>query len=176
VKRYYVTDRKGADVLDCARRAVDAGVEMIQVREKDLDARDLFALVARVIEIARGSATRVLVNDRLDVALAAGADGVHLPADGLSLEAVRPAIGLVGVSAHSIDDVLRARAGGADFAVFGPVFATPGKTPVGLDKLRRVAAAVDIPILGIGGVTTDNADQVIAAGAVGIAGIRLFQA
>jgi thiamine-phosphate pyrophosphorylase len=175
MRRYYVTDRKQADVIECARRAVADGVDMIQVREKDMDARGLLELATTIVRIAHGSATRVLVNDRLDVALAADAHGVHLPSDGLPVTAVRPLIALVGISTHSLDDVQRAETDGADFVVFGPLFETPGKTAIGLDRLTRVASGTDVPVYGIGGITIENAGSVITAGAVGIAGIRLFQ-
>jgi thiamine-phosphate pyrophosphorylase len=154
---------------------VDSGIDMIQVREPDMDARDLLDLVVHVVELARGSSTRVLVNDRLDVALAARADGVHLPANGLPPAAVRALVDLVGVSTHSIEEIRSAEAGGADFAVFGPVFETPGKTGVGLEKLREAVRATGIPVFAIGGMSMTNAGQAIGAGAAGIAGIRLFQ-
>ena len=172
--RCYVTDRKQADILAAAKRAIQNGVDMIQIREKDLEARSLVELVRKIVEAGAGTHTRVLVNDRLDVALAAGADGIHLPADGLPIHAVREMIGLVGVSTHTLKEVERAEAEGADFAVFGPIFDTPGKTPLGVEQLRRVTRAVTIPVLAIGGVTGENTSQVIEAGARGIAGIRLF--
>ena len=175
MRRYYVTDRRQADVLACARRAIDDGVDMIQVREKDMDARTLLRLVRQVVDVAKGTETRVLVNDRLDVALAAGAAGVHLPSDGLRVASVRSRIDLLGVSTHTLEEVQRAAADGADFVVFGPVFETPGKTAVGLDRLREVTGEVPIPVYGIGGITMENAADVIASGAAGIAGIRLFQ-
>ncbi len=175
MRSYYVTDRKQGDVMAYVRQAVARGIEMIQVREKDLDARDLLSLTRAIVEAARGTATRVLVNDRLDVALAAGADGVHLPSGGLPLEKVRTIIDLVGVSTHTLDELRKAEAGGADFAVFGPIFDTPGKTAVGLERLNEATRATDLQVYGIGGITEENADDVIAAGAVGIAGIRLFQ-
>jgi thiamine-phosphate pyrophosphorylase len=176
VRRYYVTDRKQADVLACARRAIGDGVDMIQVREKDMEAQALLRLVRLIVDAAKGTETRVLVNDRLDVALAAGADGVHLPSDGLPAASVRSRIDLLGVSTHTIEEVQRAAADGTDFVVFGPVFETPGKTAVGLGRLREVTGKVRIPVYGIGGITMENAADVIASGATGIAGIRLFQA
>src|SRR5215468_12523363 len=101
--RYYVTDRQGGDVLAYAARSVSDGVDMIQVREKDLPTLELFILVSRIRDIATGTKTRVLVNDRLDVALAAGIDGVHLPGNGLPAERVRPLIKVLGVSIHSVE-------------------------------------------------------------------------
>jgi len=148
---------------------------MIQVREKDLPASELFDLVCKVRDLAAGSKTRVLVNDRLDIALAAGIDGVHLPSNGLPAERVRPFVKLLGVSTHTVEEAFAAQKAGADFIVFGPIFDSPGKSAVGLEPLKKVAASVKIPILAIGGISAANADEVLRAGAAGIAGIRLFQ-
>src|SRR5205809_84574 len=119
--RYYVTDRRQGDVLASAGRAVRDGVDMIQVREKDLPALELFALVCKIRELAAGTKTRVLVNDRLDVALAAGADGVHLPSNGIPPDRVRPLVKLVGVSTHTLEEAVNAENARADFIVFGPI-------------------------------------------------------
>ena len=173
--RYYVTDRSRGDVLASAERAIHDHVDMIQVREKDLPARELFDLVCRVRDLASGTSTRVLVNDRLDIALGAGIDGVHLPSNGLPAARVRPFVKSLGVSVHTLEEALAAEVAGADFIVFGPVFETPGKHAVGLAPLRTVASAVKIPVLAIGGITLKNAPAVLSAGASGIAGIRLFQ-
>ena len=173
--RYYVTDRRQGDVLTYARRAIAAGVDMIQIREKDLPARELFELVCRVRDLAAGTPTRVLVNDRLDIALAAGIDGVQLPANGLPPAAVRPQVKVLGVSTHKLDEAINAEAAGADFIVFGPIFDTPGKSAVGVEALREITSRIKIPVLAIGGITPENTPQVVSAGAAGIAGIRLFQ-
>jgi thiamine-phosphate pyrophosphorylase len=173
--RCYVTDRRQGDVLSFAARAVRNGVDMIQVREKDLPAKDLFDLVHRIRNIAAGTKTRILVNDRLDVALASGVDGVHLPGDGLPPDRVRPFVKLLGVSTHNIEEAMEAERAHADFIVFGPVFDSPGKTAVGLEPLRNIVPSVRIPILAIGGITDSNAEEALKAGAAGIAGIRLFQ-
>ncbi len=173
--RYYVTDRRQGDVLTSASRAIRNGVDMIQIREKDLAARNLFDLVCRVRDMAAGSKTRVLVNDRLDIALAAGVDGVHLPSNGLPAERVRPLVKLLGISTHTLDEAIHAERAGADFVVFGPVFDTPGKRPVGLQPLRTVASQLKIPVLAIGGVNEENSKEILDTGAAGIAGIRLFQ-
>ncbi|MBI2149500.1 MAG: thiamine phosphate synthase [Acidobacteria bacterium] len=173
--RYYVTDRRQGDILAFTARAVHEGVDMIQVREKDLPASKLFEWVCRIRDIAAGTITRVLVNDRLDVALAANVDGVHLPSDGLPPSRVRPFVRVLGVSTHTVDEALAAASAGADFVVFGPIFDTPGKEPVGLDPLRKVVSAVKIPVVAIGGITKDRTQEILAAGAAGIAGIRLFQ-
>lgn len=173
--RYYVTDRRQGDIITFARRAIDDGIDMIQVREKDLPARQLLEIVSRIRDLASGSNTKVLVNDRVDIAVTTGVSGVHLPANGLLAERVRPLVRVLGVSTHSVEDAIRAEKAGADFVVFGPIFETPGKTPAGFDTLRDVVAGVRLPVLAIGGVTMANADQVLDCGAAGIAGIRLFQ-
>jgi thiamine-phosphate pyrophosphorylase len=173
--RYYVTDRRQGDVLAFAARAIRDGIDMIQVREKDLPARELFSLVCRIGDQAAGTKTRILVNDRLDIAICAGINGVHLPADGLPPERVRPLVKTLGISTHSLDEALAAERARADFIVFGPIFDSPGKTAVGLGPLRQIASRVKIPVLAIGGVTPANSNEVLAAGAAGFAAIRLFQ-
>lgn len=153
----------------------------MQLREKDLDDRALLAL-AVAARAALPAPTRLLVNGRADVALAAGADGVHLPADGVPAAALRDRLGgrlgLVGVSTHRIEEVERARRDGADYVVFGPVWETPGKpaahAPAGVAALAR-AAALGIPVYALGGVTLVRLAAAAAAGAAGVAAIRLFQ-
>ena len=184
--RYYITDRRTAGgteaLLRCVERAIADGVERIQIREKDWAARELCALTRRIVELAHGRATRILVNDRADIALAAGAHGVHLPACSIepaSLRAIAPPGFLIGVSTHACEEAVSAEKEGADFVVFGPVFATASKAaygaPQGVDRLGQVAHAVKIPLLALGGVTLTNAPQCLDAGAAGIAGISLFQ-
>jgi len=168
-----------ADSLDVAAQAAGAGATMIQVRAKTLPARELAALVRGVV--AAAGAVPVLVNTRADVALACGAQGVHLPSDGLAADAVRsiaPLGFLIGVSCHAVDELMRAEREGADFAVYGPVFATashPGVRPVGLNALATAVRAVHIPIYALGGITEENAPSCITAGAAGVAGISLFR-
>jgi thiamine-phosphate pyrophosphorylase len=152
----------------------------VQIREKDLDDRAVYSL-ARLARSALPPAVPLLINGRLDIAVAAGADGVHLPADGPPVAALRARFGpgvLIGVSAHSVDEVEQARRDGADYATFGPVYATPSKArfgpPVGLDALRR-AAATGLPVYALGGVMLERLDEVASTGAAGVAGIRLFQ-
>lgn len=173
--RCYVTDRREGDVVFFAKRAVADGVDYIQVREKDLSARELFELVCRIRDVASGTQTRVLVNDRLDVALAANVDGVHLPGNGLPAAKVRPLVSVLGVSTHSIEEAVTAEKAMADFIVFGPVFDTPGKAAAGLAALRSVTSAVSIPVLAIGGMNEERAILAIESGAAGFAAIRLFQ-
>jgi thiamine-phosphate pyrophosphorylase len=173
--RCYVTDRRHGDLLSHVNAAIRNGVEMIQVREKDLEAQPLYELVCKVRDAAAGTSTKILVNDRLDIALAAKIDGVHLPGNGLPAARVRPLVRVMGCSTHTRDEALQAERDGADFVIFGPVFQTPGKTPVGIDALREVATAVHLPVLAIGGITLENSKEVLKAGAAGIAAIRLFQ-
>jgi thiamine-phosphate pyrophosphorylase len=181
---YYITDRKalpGEDPLPIIEQAVAAGIDLIQIRERDLPVRSLLALVEEAVKRAGAGPTGILVNDRLDVAVAAGAAGVHLPAHGFPVDEVRrnyPEL-LIGASTHNLEELCRAADGGADFAVFGPVFETPSKKaygpPVGLEKLAEAARAVNIPVLALGGVTLENAADCMRAGAAGLAAITLFQ-
>lgn len=154
-------------------------MDYAQVREKQMPSGELLRLVAAAVALPRGPRKgKLLVNDRLDVALACGADGLHLPADRLPPSEIRPLVGpdfLLAVSCHSAEEVQRAAAEGADFAVLGPIFFTPGKgPPLGLGPLERAARA-PIPVLALGGITLENARRCLDAGAAGIAGIRIFQ-
>jgi thiamine-phosphate pyrophosphorylase len=176
--RCYITDRHGCpDLMECIVRAAMAGVDFIQIREKDLNAGDLLDLTRRAVSVAAPWPVKVLVNTRLDVALAAGAHGIHLPADStqpVEWRRITPPGFLVGVSCHSFEEVRLAEA--ADFVVYGPVFSTPGKSPaVGLGALREITRASEIPVLALGGITSGNAQSCVDAGAAGIAAIRMFQ-
>jgi thiamine-phosphate pyrophosphorylase len=201
----YVTDRKGLGSVDDGHgetllkriaAAAEAGIDWIQIREKDPLAKELSFLtrnaVAQTKQIAErsGRASRILVNDRLDVAKAEHAGGVHLGENSLPVRAVcnwlaghgMDAEGgkfLVGVSCHSVQAATDAERAGADYIFFGPVFATPSKvafgSPQGVRRLAEVCSAVSIPVLAIGGITLENASDCLAVGAGGIAAIRLFQ-
>lgn len=153
-------------------------VDWVQVRDKELPARELIAVVRR----AMARAGKVMVNSRVDVAIAAGAAGVHLPSGSIAASEWRrivPPGFLIGVSCHSLEDVLLAEQEGADHVAFGPVFAPLSKAsdlaPRGLAELRRIALAVRIPVLALGGITWENARSCVEAGAAGVAGITMFR-
>ena len=171
-----------AELLALVARAVAARVPLVQLREKSLSARFMSELAARSAALARGTGTRVLVNDRADIARAASCDGVQLTTRSLETSVVRRAFGegfLVGVSTHSLSEALAAQAGGADFALFGPVFDTPSKRaygpPLGLAALGEAARALSpFPILAVGGINPENARSALGVGAAGVAAIRMF--
>jgi thiamine-phosphate pyrophosphorylase len=199
----YVTDRRSlplstsADshhlLLESIGNAAAAGVDWIQLREKDYSGREWARLVNESLGRVKhaGSSTRILVNDRLDVALACGAGGVHLSENGLPVaDACRlrddffaarnqSADFLVGLSCHSFGAALGAARAGADYIYFSPIFFTLSKAnygpPQGVERLARVCAAVDVPVIAIGGINAENAPECLHAGAAGIAAIRLFQ-
>ncbi len=195
MKVCYVTDRKAlsgaADaqvrlLLEKMENAASAGVDWIQIREKELPARELFALVQEAVRRIPRSC-RILVNDRLDVAFAAGTGGVHLGEQSIPVAAAKRFVKgknpdadfLVGVSAHSLESVQTAEKNGAGYVIFGPVYETPSKVafgpPQGIEQLAETCRSVSIPVIAIGGITVQNASDCAAAGAAGIAAIRLFQ-
>lgn len=194
----YITDRKQFPgdgnaqqqrLLEKISECAAAGVDFVQLREKDLSARALEELARKAVAaIPQGSATKLLINARTDVALACRAHGVHLPARDLPASEVRAiwdraglTAAVIGVSTHSPEEVAQAEAHGADFALFGPVFEKDGESnPGGLDQLRQACrrpygATATMPVLALGGITRANAQRCVDAGAAGIAGIRLFQ-
>jgi thiamine-phosphate pyrophosphorylase len=176
---YVVTDRHltgGRALCQAVEEALRGGARAVQLREKDLPPRELYPLALEMRQLTQAYGARLLINDRVDVALAVGADGVHLTTTSLAADIARQLLGpdrLIGVSTHSCAEAQAAAEGGADFLVFGPVFFTPSKAaygqPVGLDALRAVRAVVNSPILAIGGIKAANLEQVIGAGADGIA-------
>ena len=194
---FYITDRRQfpGDRQEQERRLLEkisecaaAGVEMIQLREKDLEVRSLEELGQKAIAALGDSPARLLMNSRTDVALACGAHGVHLPANDMAASDVRAVFmragvsaPMIGVSTHSVAEVASAEAHGADFAVFAPVFEKArAASRDGLEQLRRIchrteAAQPPMPVLALGGITLENAQLCVSAGAAGIAAIRLFQ-
>jgi thiamine-phosphate pyrophosphorylase len=181
----YITDRLGlapAPLLARIQSAAQAGIGLIQIREKDLPTQKLLELAEAAVGICRGTGTKIVINDRLDVAIGVAADGVHLGGESLPTEIVRREAGkdlLIGVSCHSLEEASRAEAAGADYVLLGPIFETPSKLrygpPLGLAKLKEVAARSGIPVIALGGITVEKAGECLAAGAKGIAGIRIFQ-
>jgi len=176
---YLVTDRKrtgGRPLLYVVEAALQGGVDAVQLREKDLPVAELFDLACKLCELCRQYGARLLINDRVDVAMTAKAGGVHLPVDSFTpAEAGRllgPA-GLIGCSTHSLEEARAATDSGADFVVFGPVFDTPSKRPfgppLGLNRLAEVTRTVSLPVLAIGGITAERADAARQHGARGVA-------
>lgn len=187
---YVITDRRlllhqpqtpePTCLIEFAEHAVAAGVDIIQIREPDLSACDLLSLTEAIANLARKSGTGVLINDRSDIAMSAGA-GVHLTTRSMSAGVVRRSFGpnlMIGVSTHSSEEAKVAESGGADFIVFGPVFETASKKqygkPVGLEALSQVANDLTIPVLALGGISLTNYSMALDAGAEGVAGISMF--
>jgi len=192
----YVSDRKSlpepdsqSHLLDKIRAAVTARVDWIQIREKDLRTSDLLELTREAVRAVASANlnAHILVNDRLDIALAAGAAGVHLGTESVQAREVvnwcrkgnAPSGLLIGVSCHRFEEVREAEVAGADYVFFGPIFDTPSKrafgTPQGTAQLRAITRAAQIPVIAIGGIDDENAMECIDAGAAGIAAIRMFQ-
>lgn len=162
-------------------RALELGVDLVQIRRKTETARELQSLVVAVLKAFPEARERILVNDRLDVALAAGAGGVHLPASGLPTGSVRqsaPSGFLVARSVHSPHEAIRAAREGASFVVFGPIYSTPSKPGhpgAGTDRLREVVESTSVEVFAIGGIDARRASDVARAGAAGVAGISVFR-
>ncbi|HOO19759.1 MAG TPA: thiamine phosphate synthase [Kiritimatiellia bacterium] len=176
---YLVTDRalaRGRPTAEIVRQAVQGGVTCVQLREKSCGTREFLEEARTVKAVLAGTGVPLIINDRVDVALAAGADGVHLGQDDMPLAEARrmgPPGWIIGISAESVADAVQAERDGADYVGASPVFATPTKTdtapPLGLAGLRAVCAAVKIPVVAIGGLHADNAHDVVRAGAAGLA-------
>jgi thiamine-phosphate pyrophosphorylase len=181
---YLVTDRHqtGGRPLDTVVKEVMAGgVRAVQLREKDLPVRDVLRWAETLRSLTAGFGARLLINDRVDVCMAVGADGVHLRADSLPIPAVRKILGperLIGQSVHSASEAIEAQRAGADFVVLGPIYDTPSKramgTPLGLSEIRSAAVRVAIPIFAIGGIRSDRIQDVIRSGACGVAVISVL--
>ena len=172
----------GRTLLDVAREAVAGRVDIIQIRERDLETAELAELVEAIVAVARGSATRVVVNDRLDVALACGADGVHLRADSIppaQARSITPHGFVIGRSVHGLQEAVE-HAAAVDYLIAGTVFPTSSKPSadrlLGASGLREIVQAVAVPVLAIGGVTLDRVSEIASVGAAGFAGIGLFMA
>ena len=177
-KVYLITDRKQVNMplAVAVRQALEGGVRAVQLREKDLPVRDLLALSQEMRVLTNEFGARLFINDRVDVAVAVNADGVHLGHESMPVEAVRRVVGknmLIGVSTHDLAEAKAAEAGGADFITFGPIFETPSKaklgTPVGVVLLKEIKCDISIPIYALGGIKSGNIMQVLSAGASGVA-------
>lgn len=176
---YFITDKnqtRGRSLVEVVESALQGGVRMVQLREKDLSGKELFNIARELRSLTNQYNAKLLINDRIDIALAVSADGVHLGRKSISVQDARKAFempSLIGVSTHSLEEALQAKSDGADFITFGPIYYTPSKTiygaPVGVDKLREAAEEVDIPVYALGGVKRDNIKEVLSSGAYGVA-------
>jgi len=176
---YLITDRRltaGRPLLSVLERALSAGVKAVQLREKDLDTRSLVELAGEVLSLTRKHGAVLFINDRVDLVIALGADGVHLRSDSMPVQAARRVLGpnrLIGTSVHSVEEALKAETDGSDFAVLGPVYDTPSKrvhgTPIGLRVLEEASQHSHIPIFAIGGISLPRVQEVRRAGARGVA-------
>lgn len=176
---YLITDRTqtaGRELPAVVADALASGVRSIQLREKDLSSSQQFELALQLRALTRVYNARLLINDRLDIALAVGADGVQIGANSLPLAEARRLLGsdmLIGYSAHALDEALRAEHEGADFVTFGPVFPTPSKlkygAPLGLLQLSEVASSLRIPVFALGGIKDTSISEVMATGCHGVA-------
>ena len=176
---YLLTDRKlcpGGEILETVERALDGGVRAVQLREKDLSGRELFRLAERMRKLTEGYGARLLINDRADVAMGVGADGVHLGVLSIPPREARRFLGpqaVIGCSAHNAEELREAEMGGADFVTFGPVYPTPSKRPfgppVGIPALASACRTAGIPVFALGGVGPGNLEEVMRAGSFGIA-------
>lgn len=171
--------QKKKEILQLIRVASEAKISLMQIREKRLTARLLFELASEAVEITKTRSTKLLINGRADIAVAANADGVHLPSDSLPTRVVRNRFSnnfIIGVSTHLLEEAQAARAEGADFVTFGPVFDTPDKgEPHGLQEMNRVCALLKpFPVIALGGINGENCETVVQNGASGFASIRFL--
>jgi len=175
---YLITDRKAATkpLPEAVRLALEGGVRAVQLREKDLPIRELLVMAQELRSITREFGAKLFINDRVDVAVAVDADGVHLGTQSMPPEGARRVVGkgmLIGVSTHTMEEAKAAEEGGADFITFGPIFTTPSKarygSPVGLEAIKTLILEVDIPVFAIGGIHGGNIQQVVMSGVAGVA-------
>lgn len=180
-----ITDRhvvRGGGLIPAVEQALSGGVKCVQLREKGLPVRELLALAYEMRELTNRYGARLIINDRVDVAVAVGADGVHLGRESVPVRAVRKIARpfITGVSTHSVAEALQAQADGADYITFGPVYETLSKIrygpPVGIDALRECCEKMQIPVFGLGGIKKENIREVLDAGAHGTAMISAILA
>lgn len=183
---YLITDRHqsgGRTLVDVVGRAFEGGVRAVQLREKDLSAVELYRLATDLRRLSSECNAKLIINDRLDIALAVDADGIHIGINSLPVSVARRILGknkIIGYSAHAIDEALAAEAAGADFVTFGPVYQTPSKAeygePCGVKKLAEAASALKIPVIGLGGITVSRVSETLSANVGGIAVISAIMA
>lgn len=176
---YLITDRHqagGRPLTEVVRRSLEGGVRAVQLREKDLSSDALYRLAAELRCLTSEFGARLIINDRLDIALAVGADGVHIGVNSLPVAVVRRVMGegkIIGYSAHGIDEALRVQADGADFITFGPLYPTPSKAaygdPCGVKKMADAASALNIPVIALGGISSANITEALSAKIQGVA-------
>ena len=173
-----ITNRKICEtkLVDIISQAIDGGVETVQLREKDLSTVELYVLASEIREITREKGVNLIINDRVDIALAVDADGVHLGWQSLGIEIVRKMIGhdkLIGFSAHNLQEAAMAESSGADYVTISPIFDTAYKDyfiePLGTEEIRKIKEEVDIPVIALGGINENNVSDVLENGADGIA-------
>jgi thiamine-phosphate pyrophosphorylase len=179
-KLYLITDRKlftdNSSLFTAVEEALKGGLKAVQLREKDLGTRDLLDMAYRMRKLTKAYQARLFVNDRVDIALAVEADGVHLGRESIPAHAVQKTFKdrlIIGVSTHSLDEAVDAEKGGADFVTLGPVYHTPSKMkygePIGIELLKSIKGKISIPVFGIGGIKMDKVEEVKGAGADGVA-------
>ncbi|MBI5484453.1 MAG: thiamine phosphate synthase [Deltaproteobacteria bacterium] len=183
---YLITDRQqtcGRPLPDVVRQALDGGVKAVQLREKDLSGAELYRLAEELRQLTSDYGARLIINDRLDVALAVAADGVHIGIGSMPVAAVRRLLGpdrIIGYSAHAAHEALLAQAEGADFVTFGPLYHTPSKAaygaPCGIEMLSEAVHLLEIPVIALGGITPENISGALSSGAHGIALISAVMA
>jgi thiamine-phosphate pyrophosphorylase len=179
-KLYLITDRKvltsHLSLLSSVEEALKGGLKAVQLREKDLGTRDLLDMAYKMRALTRTYSAKLFINDRVDIALAVEADGVHLGRESIPVHAVRETFQnklMIGISTHNLDEALEAEKGGADFITLGPVYHTPSKIkygdPIGIEALRNIKSKISIPVFAIGGVKLDKVAEVEEAGSQGVA-------